>query len=105
MKNVYIMTKTELDNKILKACKEQLTMMSASKQVGIPYTTFKLKAIKLDVWKPNQGSKGIYVKSINELLKSKTIRPQILKNRLYEENIKTPFVKNVIKVKIGMISI
>jgi len=82
------MTKIELNNEILKACKEQPTMMKASKQVGIPYSTFKCKAIKLKVWKPNQGSKGIYVKNTNELLKSKTIRTQILKNRLIEEKIK-----------------
>lgn len=72
-------------------------MAEAASSIGIHFNTFKRRAIKLDCYIPNQGSKG----SKKEWLKKRSIpldeilngkHPQYqtykLKNRLYAENIK-----------------
>ena len=81
----------DLDELIIDACKNNLTMSLAAKSVGIPYSTFKRKAIKLSVWSPNQGAAGTnkYIKSIEDVFSGKTsMRSYNLKNRLISEGYK-----------------
>lgn len=82
---------TELECKIIQACNNNSTMYLASLEVGIPYSTFKRKAIKLNVWNPNQGGKGThkFIKSIKDVFDGKiSMRTYNLKNRLIVENYK-----------------
>jgi 5-methylcytosine-specific restriction endonuclease McrA len=46
------------DELVIAACIGESTMALAAKKVNLPYSTFKRKAIQLNVWKPNQGAKG-----------------------------------------------
>lgn len=80
-----------LDEQIVLACNSSKTMGIASKIVGIPYTTFKRKAIKLGVWKPNCGGKGV-PEYILDLVFSgkKKIKTVHLKERLYLDGYKQP---------------
>jgi 5-methylcytosine-specific restriction endonuclease McrA len=84
---------THLDNEIIFACSTSKTMNEASKKVGIPYSTFKRKAIKLNVWKPNQGGKGTkrpWVDLEDILSGKKTVRTYILKEKLFTAGLKEP---------------
>jgi len=47
------------DEQIIEACKNSLSMAEAASKVGIHFNTFKKKALRLGVYKPNQGKKGI----------------------------------------------
>lgn len=49
-----------VDSTIIEICSTAFTMSDASKQLSLTYNTFKRKALKLNCWKPNQGSKGKY---------------------------------------------
>lgn len=44
---------------MLKAIEESKTMREAAGKLGMSFSTFKRKAVKLDVYKPNQSGKGI----------------------------------------------
>lgn len=81
----------ELNERILEACKNVPTMGAAAKALGIPYMTFKRKAISLGVWNPNQGGKGVSDFNLNEVFSnSKKIRTRYLKERLFIEKYKEP---------------
>lgn len=87
------MKDSQLNEIIVNSCKEELTMSKAALRVGIPYSTFKRKAMKLNVWKPNQGAKGTskLIKSLDDIFEGKvSIRSYILKNRLIQEGYKKP---------------
>lgn len=47
------------DKLIIKAVNDHPTMVKAAESLEMNYNTFKRKAIKLGVWNPNQGSKGL----------------------------------------------
>ena len=47
------------DEVILKAVSENKTMLSAAESIGMPFMTFRYRAKKLGVYKPNQSRKGI----------------------------------------------
>ena len=54
------------DDLIVKYCSEEATMAKACIKLGMPFTSFKRRALKLGVWKPNQGAKGT-IKSLIKL--------------------------------------
>ena len=81
----------DLNNKIIEACSKNPTMSLAAQSVGIPYSTFKRMAIKLNVWNPNQGAKGTskYVKNLDDVFDGiSTMRSYNLKNRLIAQGYK-----------------
>lgn len=67
------MIKENYDELIIKTCKEEKTMSNACKKIGLKYSTFKRKAIKLNVWNPNQGAKGTVKRlyTLNDVLTNK----------------------------------
>jgi len=79
------------DEKIINACKNNSTMAKAAIELGIPYSTFKRKAIKLGIWKPNQGGKGVADYDLTEIFaNNKKVRTPFLKERLFIDGYKTP---------------
>ena len=85
------MSTMDLNEIIISACENNSTMSLAAKEVGIPYSTFKRKAIQLNVWNPNQGAKGThkYVKNLQDVFDGKSkMRTYNIKNRLIAEGIK-----------------
>jgi len=87
------MSEKELMDDIIKACNEEATMSLAAKRVGIPYQTFKRRALKLECWKPNQGGKGTQklVTLLEDVFSGKkNMRSYNLKNRLIAEGYKKP---------------
>lgn len=46
------------DEKFIEMCSTSLTMSEACAKIGIHFNTFKKRAVKLNCYKPNQGSKG-----------------------------------------------
>lgn len=89
--------KDRYDEQIIKACKNNDTMSAACAEVGLHFNTFKRRALKLGVYKPNQGSKGLKRENIsialrydlNDILNGKYPYYQTnkLKIRLLKENI------------------
>jgi len=89
--------KEEIDKLIIEACKSSLTMSLAHKMTGLPYNTFRYRAISLGVWNPNQGGKGTAKKPngkeipLDEILEGKHPSYQYghLKRRLLHYGYKT----------------
>jgi hypothetical protein len=79
-----------------KVCLESKTMSEAAAKLGLHFNTFKRIAVKLGVYNPNQGSKGLrkpkapYI-PMTEILEGK--HPQFqtykLKKRLLKDGIKS----------------
>lgn len=85
----------ELNDKIIKACNESLTMSIAYKsianEIGISQKTFRRKAIILNVWKTNIGAKGTVkpIKSLQDVFDGiETMSTGSLKYRLVQEGYK-----------------
>ena len=79
------------DNQIIEAVENYPTMARAAKSLGISYSTFKRKAIKLNVWRPNQGAKNTrkILKDLNNVFTGKaTMRTYNLKARLFADGYK-----------------
>lgn len=83
------------DESIIEACKSSLSMAEAASKVGIHFNTFKRKAVKLGVYNPNQGGKGIHKPNSNkiplqEILDGKypSYQTNKLRRRLIKEGIK-----------------
>lgn len=82
----------DLDKLVVEACESSKTMAEAMEKVGIPYTSFKRKAIKLGVWEPNQGGKGTYkvIKQLADVFSGKVpMSSGQLRMRLVREGFKT----------------
>ena len=80
-----------MDEKIIEACKTSLTMSEAAKKIGLPFSTFKRKAILLGVYIPNQSGKGIFkpVKALEDVFSGKFgMKSTHLKSRLFREGYK-----------------
>ena len=79
----------------IEICQESKSMAEAAAKMGIHFNTFKKRATKLGVYKPNQSGKGIS-KPIPVLIPTKDIldgkHPQYstytLKLRLFKEGLK-----------------
>ena len=81
----------ELELKIIEACETMPTMSKAAQRVGLPYTTFKYKAIKLNVWKPNQGGRNTKkpIKNLEDVFSGKRkMKSYNLRNRMIAEGYK-----------------
>ena len=85
------------DEKIKEVVLQSLTMRDASEKLNIPFMSFKRKALKLGLYKANQGGKnikgekgGIPPKSLHEILQGlhPTYSTRKLKIRLLEAGIK-----------------
>lgn len=84
------------DEEFIKVCKDSQSMYAASSELGLHFNTFKKRAIKLGVYKPNQSGKGITKPgngnkiSLNEILDGKHPQYQTgkLRVRLIQEGIK-----------------
>jgi 5-methylcytosine-specific restriction endonuclease McrA len=84
------------DKDFVKICEKSETMAKAALALGLKFTTFKRKALKLGCYKPNQSGKGITKKHngnkipLNEILEGKhpTYQTLKLKKRLIKEGIK-----------------
>jgi hypothetical protein len=66
-------------------------MYRVASKLKIPFTSFKRRAIKLNVWKPNQGAKGSIkspIKTEDVLLNKVYLCSQYLKVRLLNEGYK-----------------
>jgi 5-methylcytosine-specific restriction endonuclease McrA len=82
------------DDLFIKVCKESKTMAKAAAVLGIHFNTFKRRAIKLGVYKPNQAGVGINKRSpgidVYEIIEG--LHPYYqtykLKNKLFKEGIK-----------------
>lgn len=57
------------DEQIINAIKNNLTMLSASKSINMPFMSFRYRAKKLGLYKPNQARKGL-PKIIHEHIKN-----------------------------------
>lgn len=55
------------DEEFIKICLESKTMAEACRKLNLPGTTFKRRAISLNVYKPNQGSKGCKKKARSKI--------------------------------------
>lgn len=85
-----------VDNEIIEACKCSLSMVEASGKVGVHFNTFKKKAIRLGVYKPNQKGEGIIHKfngggiPLKDILEGKhpSYQTNKLRKRLIKEGIK-----------------
>lgn len=87
-----------------KAIQESSSMSEAAIKLGMHFSTFKRKAIKYELYIPNQGGRGILKPKeegsgkipLKEILTG--LHPQYqtykLKQRLYKENIKTNKCEN-----------
>ena len=84
------------DNLIIEACKTSLSMSEACSKTDLHFNTFKKRAIKLGIYKPNQSGKGIKKGGnhnkidLNEILEGKHPQYQTykLKHKLYKAGIK-----------------
>lgn len=82
------------DNHFIEVCNKSETMAKAAIELGLHFNTFKRKALKLGVYKPNQSGLGIKksmpITSLEEILTGKHPHYQTfkLKNRLIKECIK-----------------
>ena len=84
------------DQEIINACESSLTMSEACSKVGIHFNTFKRHAVRLGVYKPNQGGKGMKKNilgnkyPIKDILEGKYPYYQTnkLRHRLIKEGIK-----------------
>ncbi len=87
-----------IDKEIIEASKNARCMVHASEILGIPYTTFKRRAINLNVWNTNQGGKG-YSRPGNERNKSSFIKEVLKLNGLKwkSNHIKRTLIKFEIK--------
>lgn len=94
------------DEEIINAVNNNLTMLSAANSIGMSMTTFRARAIKLNVYKPNQSRKGVkrlrseYEKitiPLNEILEGlhPTYATGHLKRRLLKEGIKEEVCENL----------
>lgn len=78
-----------------KVANESKTMTEASAKLGLHFNTFKRWALKLGVWQPNAGTKGMNIPS-SKKFKTEDIldgkhpgyAPHRLKKRLVEESYK-----------------
>lgn len=85
------------DEYFIETCNSSGTMAQAAVTLGLHFNTFKRRAVKLDCYKPNQGSKGISKPGGNpaillcEILEGKHPQYQTfkLKNRLLKEGLKS----------------
>ena len=78
-------------NLIIECCESSLTMAEAAKKAGLPNSTFKRYAVRLGVYKPNQGGKGTKrpLFPLEEVFSGKRpMRSYNLKTRLIEEGYK-----------------
>jgi hypothetical protein len=82
------------DDHFIKVCLESETMAKAATKLGLHFNSFKRRALKLGVYKPNQSGLGIKKNtpsiSISEILEGKHPYYQTykLKRRLIKEGIK-----------------
>jgi hypothetical protein len=89
------------DQEFIEIVTNSITMSEACQKLGMKYSTFKRKAQKLGIWKPNQGGKGTckvtkLTLSFEELLiknssrkggprlKERLLKANLLKNKCYE---------------------
>lgn len=84
-----------MNEDFISICQSSKSMAEAASRLGLHFNTFKKKATKLGVYKPNQSGKGIS-KPMPILIKTDDIlegkHPQYstfkLKNRLFKEGLK-----------------
>ena len=92
--DIYVkMSTMSLEEQIIELCKKEKSMAKASRDLGIPFMTFKRKAVALGVYDPNPSGKGTKKgkNSTEDFLSNKVkIRSQRLKEILFEEGLKTP---------------
>jgi 5-methylcytosine-specific restriction endonuclease McrA len=84
------------DEEFVEICKNSTSMRSACTKLGMSFTTFKRKAIKLNCYKTNQSGKGLNKKPPKKFdLKSilngdyPDYQSNKLRKRLIDEKIKT----------------
>jgi len=85
------------DESIIEACNTSMSMAEASTKVSIHFNTFRKRALKLGVYKPNQSGKGMTKRyngknyfPLKEILEGKHPQYQTnkLRKRLIREGIK-----------------
>jgi len=85
------------NQQIIEACQSELTMAKAAVKLGIHFNTLKSRAIKLGVYKPNPGGKGLICPNktwnkipLKEIIEGKHPQYQTnkLKIRLFETGLK-----------------
>jgi len=79
------------DKKIIEVCNTSLTMRSASEELNMSFSTFKRRAIKLGVYKPNQPGRGTSkpVYSLKDVFAGKVqMKSNQLRKRLIKEGYK-----------------
>jgi len=96
--NTFRLEKRISDKEFIEVCNSSLTMMEASKKLNCHFNSFKRRAVKLNCYRKNQGSKGRLKPkvegcgkiSLKEILEGKHPQYQTfkLKNRLLSQNIK-----------------
>jgi 5-methylcytosine-specific restriction endonuclease McrA len=92
--DIYVkMSTMSLEEQIIELCKKEKSMAKASRDLGIPFMTFKRKAVALGVYDPNPSGKGTKKSknSTDDFLSNKVkIRSQKLKEILFSEELKIP---------------
>lgn len=86
-----------MNNKtFIEICKKSVSMSVAAKQIGLPFSTFKRKALKLNCYKTNQGLKGTNKPKksipIEDILNGK--HPNYQSNKLRKRLIKEKIFKD-----------
>lgn len=84
------------DEEIIEACNEARSMAEAAAELNMHFNTFKRKAIKLNVYEPNQSGKGINKRhngnkiELKEILEGKhpSYQTNKLRIRLIDEGLK-----------------
>ena len=84
------------DEQIIEACKNARSMAEAAASLGMHFNTFRGKAIKLNVYRPNQNGKGLNKKhngskiELKDILEGKYPQYQTnkLRIRLIDEGLK-----------------
>lgn len=84
------------DEEFISICEQSLTMSEACSKTGLHFNTFKKRALKLNCYKPNMGSKGRKKEKfeprilLQEILDGKhpSFQTYKLKHRLFKEGIK-----------------
>lgn len=84
------------DEEFISICEQSLTMAAACSKIGTHFNTFKKRALKLNCYKPNKGSKGRKKENfqpkilLQEILNGNypSFQTYKLKHRLFKEGIK-----------------
>ena len=97
-KNILIMKNLITDEEFIKICNDAVSMASACAVIGIQFSTFKRRALKLECYKTNQSGKGINKKfahryELDDIIDGK--HPQYQSNKLRQRLLKDGLKNNL----------